>query len=887
MLVGDAYPYVDSIQLTGSTPTSSSTISYAVTFSEPVTGVDATDFQLVLSQVGPSAKIASISPASNFYASTYAVVISNVAVSGIAASGTLGLNLVDNGSIHSAANHPLRVQNAGASFAQQRQVATGLRPNAITEGDFNQDSIPDLAVTNSGGNTVSVLLGKGDGSFLPQQVFASGLRPSAVTVDDFNQDSIPDLAVTNSGVNTVSVLLGKGDGSFLPQARFATGLRPSAVTVGDFNQDSISDLAVTNSGGNTVSVLRGKGDGSFLPQQRFATGLRPSAITLGDLNHDGDTDLAITNSGGNTVTVLLGKGDGSFLPQQRFIAGLTPSAVKLGDLNGDGNADLAVTNSGGNTVSVLLGKGDGSFLPQQRFVTGLTPSAVAFGDFNKDGRPDMGITNASRNSVSVLLCNANGNATGDVATIIPAQVLPVTVGNWSAKDQYLHPNSPTDWWWHTGTLTTKEGRTFGFEINTASFRYEGPLTQGFAFTQVLLTDVMTNTVYQSSTRYLANKVALNIPVLDGSGTYDPTTWAESDSTKPWSVSLGGGLAGIANKLSKIDVGDGGSFYSPATKVTITPVDGNGSGATAQAVIREGRIVQIQLLSAGTGYTAPPTVTIEDAVGSGAVATAQYEYVTMTGPANDPTNDMKVKALMVDEQTQANVLFDLTLSQDTVERPPLSVFGTGAIELLKPGPTGGNEFTNNYYYSLTQLKAIGSITIGDEKFDVEGVTWQDHEWGLFTTDVKWILQAMQLDNGVSISNYFVVTPNTPVPAFGQKTRSHATVQRADKSTYYVDSYMTPVDRTWTSNKTGTTYAMTWLVDIPAFNAHLTVTSLVDAQEFLSYGIGAAETLPPGVSPPPLYRNGTCYEGVASATGYFENKAVTGKAWNEQALPTPGA
>jgi len=82
-------------------------------------------------------------------------------------------------------------------------------------------------------------------------------------------------------------------------------------------------------------------------------------------------------------------------------------------------------------------------------------------------------------------------------------------------------------------------------------------------------------------------------------------------------------------------------------------------------------------------------------------------------------------------------------------------------------------------------------------------------------------------------------------------------------------------------------MTWLVDIPAFNAHLTVTSLVDAQEFLSYGIGRAESLPPGVSPPPLFGNGTCYEGIASVSGYFENKAVSGTAWNEQALPKPGA
>jgi len=940
MLAGDAYPYVESIQFTGSTPTSTSVVSYAVTFNEPVAGVDANDFQLVLSQVGPGAKIDSIVPASNFYASAYTVQISGVAVSGTAASGTLGLNLVDNGSIHSAANLPLRNQSPTVSFAQQRQFATGLRPLAVAQGDLNGDRTADLVVANANRNTVSVLLGKGDGSFLPQQMFATGLRPGGVTLGDFNTDGKADLAVANAGDNTVSVLLGKGDGSFLPQQRFAASLRPSSIMAGDFNSDGTTDLVVTNAGrntvsvllgkgdgsflpqqmfaagltpsgvtlgdwntdgkvdlavanrgGNTVSVLLGKGDGSFLPQQRFATGMTPGAIAAGDLDGDDRTDLAITNAGGNTVSVLLGKGDGSFLPQQRFRVGLTPSAVAIGDFDGDGKRDLAITNAGGNTVDVLPGKGDGSFSPRQRFATGLTPSAVAFSDFNKDGRLDLAVANAGRNTVSVLLNNANGNTTGDVATIVPPQVLPVTLGNWSPKDHYLHPSSPTDWWWNTGTLTTKDGRTFGFEINAASFRYEGPLTQGFGFTQVLLTDVQNDKVYQSSTRYLSNKLALNIPVLDGSGTYDPTVWAESDSTKPWSVSLGGGLTGIANQLSTIDVVAGGSLYSPATKVTIEPVDGNGSGAKAQAVIRDGRVVQIQLLSAGTGYTAPPTVTIEDAVGSGALARAQYEYVTMTGPANDPTSNMQVKALMVDDKTNTNVLFDLTLAQDTVSRPPLSVFGTGAItiippnDLLKPAPDGTNVFTNNYYYSLTQLQASGSITIGGETFDVAGVTWQDHEWGLFTTEVNWILQPMQLDNGVSISNYYVVTPNTPVPALGQKIRSHATVQRADKSTYYVDSYMTPVGRTWTSVDTGRTYYMTWLVDIPAFNAHLTVTSLVDAQEFLSYGIGAAETLPPGVSTPPLYKDGTCYEGIASVSGYFENKAVRGTAWNEQTLPKP--
>ena len=67
-------------------------------------------------------------------------------------------------------------------------------------------------------NTVSVLLGNGDGSFQSAVNYGAGDGPWSVAIDDLNGDGDPDLAVANAGgvgpTGTVSVLLGNGDGSF-------------------------------------------------------------------------------------------------------------------------------------------------------------------------------------------------------------------------------------------------------------------------------------------------------------------------------------------------------------------------------------------------------------------------------------------------------------------------------------------------------------------------------------------------------------------------------------------------------------------------------------------------------------------------------------------------
>jgi hypothetical protein len=71
--------------------------------------------------------------------------------------------------------------------------------------------------SNFSGNSVSVLLGNGDGTLQAAVNYPVGGGAVFVVVDDLNGDANPDVVATNNSDNTVSVLLGNGDGTL--QAR--------------------------------------------------------------------------------------------------------------------------------------------------------------------------------------------------------------------------------------------------------------------------------------------------------------------------------------------------------------------------------------------------------------------------------------------------------------------------------------------------------------------------------------------------------------------------------------------------------------------------------------------------------------------------------------------
>jgi len=153
--------------------------------------------------------------------------------------------------------------------------------------------------------------GAGSVPFLSVPRYPTGNNPVSVVVADFNGDGNADLAVGNAADNTVSVLLGKGDGTFQPKVDYPTARAPGVLAVGDFNGDGKPDLVVTASIDNKVSVLLNKGDGTLLPHIDFSAGTNPAAVAVGDFNGDGKLDLVVVSLP-NAANILLGNGDGTF-----------------------------------------------------------------------------------------------------------------------------------------------------------------------------------------------------------------------------------------------------------------------------------------------------------------------------------------------------------------------------------------------------------------------------------------------------------------------------------------------------------------------------------------------------------------------------------------------
>jgi hypothetical protein len=302
------------------------------------------------------------------------------------------------------------------SFPTQTNFAwDGAGPIAV--GDWNGDGHADLAVANGVGGTVEITLGDGHGNFEAVTSPSAGLYPDVgIAAADINGHGHTDLAVVNAGLiandtwaHEVAILGGNGDGTFQPPVAVQVGVVPQHITIADVNGDGIPDMIVTDNGPPAgLWVLLGQGGGTFKPPVYYAAPWL-AAIVVKDVNGDGVPDLIGLSTAAAKVVVWLGNGDGTFQAAHGYAAGVSPAYLATGDFNGHGKVDIAVSDRGGNAVLLLLNNGNGTFGPPATVASGIGPGGIVARDFNGDGMTDIAV--AALDSGAVLLFPGNGNGT--------------------------------------------------------------------------------------------------------------------------------------------------------------------------------------------------------------------------------------------------------------------------------------------------------------------------------------------------------------------------------------------------------------------------------------------------------------------------------------------
>ncbi|HEY6346333.1 MAG TPA: lipocalin-like domain-containing protein [Bryobacteraceae bacterium] len=185
--------------------------------------------------------------------------------------------------------------------------------------------------------------------------------------------------------------------------------------------------------------------------------------------------------------------------------------------------------------------------------------------------------------------------------------------------------------------------------------------------------------------------------------------------------------------------------------------------------------------------------------------------------------------------------------------------------------GEGEGRASHYISLTRLITSGEIELDDRRFEVEGLSWMDHEFFTDQLDLNqtgWDWFSLQWNDGSEIMLYRLRHKDGSTDSHSAGTY----VDAQGRSRFLSASdFLVEPGKIWTSSETHGRYPIEWRIRIPPLGIDANVTTKLKNQEMTAQA--------PGI---PSY-----WEGAIDATGAKPGSAEYGAGYLEMtgyALPT---
>ena len=322
----------------------------------------------------------------------------------------------------------------------QPLVKDSLPSDGSSWGDFNNDGLPDLCVVNWW-NKISLLYSNnGNGNFTFMNTSpVSSLQSYSETCSwgDYNNDGLLDLFITNSNGSNHRNFLYKNTGSnnFV---KIDTGIVVSETAYSrcmnwvDIDNDNDLDIFVCREGNNNEFLYKNNGNGYFTKitaSPLASDGGDTWSSSWGGYDNDGDLDVFITNNSNQKNSLFRNNGNFTFT---KIIGDIIVNengynAVSgWGDFDNDGDLDMFVTQAYVPPIftqkvvnklykNMLIESGTPSF---EKITTGEIVNdsgysyGFAWGDYDNDGDLDIAVANTfSENQKNALYKNesTNGN----------------------------------------------------------------------------------------------------------------------------------------------------------------------------------------------------------------------------------------------------------------------------------------------------------------------------------------------------------------------------------------------------------------------------------------------------------------------------------------------